>query len=47
MAVKVRLSYGINETLFETDHEAVSPAVRCRGIKQIRRDHTMFKKNNQ
>ena len=47
MAVKIRLSYGINKTLFETDHEAVSPAVRCRDIKQIRRNHAMFKKDNQ
>ena len=47
MTVKIRLSYGINETFFETDHEAVSPAVQCRDMKQIRRNHTMFKKNIQ
>ena len=47
MAVKIRLSYGINETFFESDHEAVSPVLRCRDIKQIKRNNVMFKKNNQ
>ena len=45
MTVKIR--FHIKETFFETDHEAVSPAVRCRDMKQIRRNHTMFKKNIQ
>lgn len=45
-AVKIRFSFGITENFFETDFVAVTPAFRCRDIKKLKRNHTMFMKKN-